>query len=50
MDASHIMVGGLTAVTLALLVWIEIRSRRGTAEKATQSVSRADARPEKHES
>jgi hypothetical protein len=30
MDASHILVGGLAAVTTALLVWIEIRSRRNT--------------------
>ena len=28
MDASHILVGGLTAISLALLVWMEIRSRR----------------------
>ncbi len=31
MDASHIVVGVLTAVTLALLVWIEMRSRRQRA-------------------
>ena len=28
MDASHILVGGLTGISFALLVWIEIRSRR----------------------
>ena len=28
MDVSHILVGGLTAISIALLVWIEIRSRR----------------------
>lgn len=31
MDASHIVVGGLTAITVALLVWIEIRSRHNHA-------------------
>jgi hypothetical protein len=28
MDASHIFVGALTAITFGLLIWIEIRSRR----------------------
>lgn len=32
MDVSHILVGGLTAISIALLVWIEIRSRRNAAE------------------
>ncbi len=31
MDASHILVGGLTAITIAFLVWIEIHSRRNNA-------------------
>ena len=31
MDASHIVVGGLTGITLILLVWVEIRSRRNSA-------------------
>lgn len=31
MDASHIVVGALTAMTVGLLVWIEIRSRRNRA-------------------
>jgi hypothetical protein len=31
MDVSHILVGGLTAISIALLVWIEIRSRRNAA-------------------
>jgi hypothetical protein len=30
MDASHILVGGLTAITIAWLVWIELRSRRNS--------------------
>lgn len=34
MDASHIVVGALTAVTVGLLVWIEIRSRRNRAVEA----------------
>ncbi|HEU5401452.1 MAG TPA: hypothetical protein VFU86_08850 [Terriglobales bacterium] len=36
MDASHILVGGLTAVTLVLLIWIEIRSRGNTAAESGQ--------------
>jgi hypothetical protein len=31
MGVDHIMVGGLTAASIALLVWIEIRSRRNSA-------------------
>ena len=31
MDASHIVVATLTGITLALLVWVEIRSRRNSA-------------------
>ena len=31
MDASHIVVVALTGITLALLVWVEIRSRRNSA-------------------
>ena len=30
MGVDHIMVGGLTAASIALLVWIEIRSRRNS--------------------
>ncbi len=33
MDASHILVGGLTAISIVLLVWIEICSRRNVAEQ-----------------
>lgn len=47
MDASHVMVGGLTAVTIVLLVWAEIRSRRNTAReehKATSAVLEDDRR------
>ncbi len=36
MDASHVLVGGLTAISVALLVWIEIRSRRNTAAQPKQ--------------
>lgn len=44
MDPSHFVVGGLTAVTVALLVWIEIRSRRNiAAEKKVASASDGDA-------
>jgi len=31
MAVDHIMVGTLTAASIALLVWIEIRSRRNSA-------------------
>jgi len=37
MDPSHFVVGGLTAVTVALLVWIEIRSRRNVAAEKKQA-------------
>lgn len=33
MALDHIMVGGLTAASIALLVWIEIRSRRNSASQ-----------------
>lgn len=36
MDASHIVVGVMTAISIALLVWIEIRSRRNTAAQPEQ--------------
>lgn len=39
MDASHILVAGLSAVTFALLIWVEIRSRRKrTAKKSFPEV------------
>jgi hypothetical protein len=44
MDASHILVGGLTAIAIALLVWIEIRCRRNSAAQSEQQ-SAAIARP-----
>jgi len=50
MVASHILVGGLTAIALALLVWIEIRSRRQSAEQPEQQsvpVAFADPLPPK---
>ena len=37
MDASHIFVGALTAITFGLLIWIEIRSRRNSAAHAEQN-------------
>jgi hypothetical protein len=37
MDASHILVGALTAISFGLLVWIEIRSRRNSAARAEQN-------------
>ncbi len=45
MDASHIVVGGLTAITLALLVWIEVRSRRQRAAEKTPESATAAAVP-----
>jgi len=46
MDASHILVGGLTAISIALLVWIEIRSRRNAAapEQNSSPVDSDEAR------
>ncbi len=37
MDVSHIIVIGLTAISLGLLVWIEIRSRRNHAGQPAQN-------------
>lgn len=47
MDASQILVGGLTAISIALLVWIEIRSRRNTAvpEQNPSLVDSEEAQP-----
>ena len=47
MDASHILVGGLTAISIALLVWIEIRSRRIAAapEQNSSPVDSDEAQP-----
>lgn len=46
MDASHFVVGGMTAITVALLVWIEIRSRRnGAVLREQQSLPVAEAQP-----
>jgi hypothetical protein len=43
MPVDHIMVGALTAASIALLVWIEIRSRRNSAGDQEK---RSDPRPE----
>lgn len=43
MPIDHIMVGGLTAAGIALLVWIEVRSRRNSA---SQEVKRSAPRTE----
>jgi hypothetical protein len=40
MDASHILVGVLTGISLGFLVWIEMRSRRNTAEAEQNPVAR----------
>ncbi len=45
MDASHFVVGGLTAVSLSLLVWIEVRSRRKAIQNATELNIGANDRP-----
>lgn len=47
MDASHILVGGLTGISIALLVWIEIRSRRNAAapEQNPVPAGSAEAQP-----
>jgi hypothetical protein len=41
MDASHILVGALTAISLGFLVWIEISSRRNcVAQPEQDSIAR----------
>jgi hypothetical protein len=50
MDVSHLVVGGLTAVSVALLVWVEIRSRRNVVaqEQNAPSMPLSEAKtPEK---
>jgi hypothetical protein len=42
MDVSHIMVGGLTAISVALLVWIELRSRRNAAGQEQKAIPEAN--------
>jgi hypothetical protein len=37
MDPAHIIVGALTLFTAALLVWIELRSRRKLAAEANEN-------------
>jgi hypothetical protein len=39
MDASHFLVGGLIAISLSLLIWIEVRSRRQGTEKVKEARS-----------
>jgi hypothetical protein len=41
MDVSHILVGVLTAIAFAWLVWAENRSRRNSAAKAENRVETA---------
>ncbi len=50
MDFSHLLAGGLTAVAIAILVWMELHSRRnGAAKKDTAAVTSASAADaEKH--
>ena len=43
MDPSYILVGALTAISLGLLVWIEIRSRRNAEVQSEQNVAPAAA-------
>ena len=47
MDVSHILVGALTAISIALLVWIEIHSRRNAAtpEQNPSLVDSDEAQP-----
>ena len=46
MDASHILVGGLTGVTFFLLVWIELRSRRQAAKAVADSGGDVNREPD----
>ena len=46
MAVDHIMVGALTSACIALLVWIEIRSRRNSANQdAKRSTPRTEQAP-----
>ncbi len=38
MDPSDFVVGGLTAISVGLLVWIELRSRRNIAAQENDDV------------
>lgn len=42
MDPAHFVVGALTAATVGLLVWVELRSRR----KAAQDIKPAPGTPD----
>jgi hypothetical protein len=46
MDASHIVVAGLTGISLALLVWVEIRSRRNCAQEQAVTAGNSRAKQE----
>jgi hypothetical protein len=39
MDASHFLVAALTGITLVLLAWVEIRSRRNSAAQEGSATS-----------
>lgn len=46
MAVDHVMVGALTAASIALLVWIEIRSRRNSAnQEENRSAPRTEEGP-----
>jgi hypothetical protein len=45
MDASHLLVGGLTVVSLSLLIWIELRTRRQADRRVVESRSEVNVRP-----
>ena len=45
MDPSHIVVGCLTAITVGLLVWIELRSRRNLAQENKSAPAMTGAQP-----
>jgi hypothetical protein len=45
-DVSHILVAGLTGMSVALLVWVEVRSRRN---RAAQSENPVSVGPQEHE-
>lgn len=46
MPVDHVMVGALTAASIALLIWIEIRSRRNsTSKEEKRSAPRTEQGP-----
>jgi hypothetical protein len=46
MEISHIIVGGLSVISVGLLVWVEIKSRRNAAARREAAVAAEVEEPE----